>query len=411
MNNHVYLRLPSGFDLDPELPVSWFEANSARVEQGSLVECARRLGKRGIWVLTPASDSLILETGLPRRNRRRLLKVLPWTLEEQFACDVDSLHVATASQPEGERIGVAVTDRSLLRSWLTRLRQAGISPLALTPESLMLPWGPGDWALSLDERTATLRSGRFQVASLPLGELPALLERTLADESESARPARRLVCIATDGSAEALAQAAAFCAEQGLEFRHLDKAQPRDLLAPPGRGEPGINLLQGEFRRDQPARQYLRPWWPVLALGLGLAALLLAGLALEVATLRRQDALLQGQIEQVYRDTFPSSRNLVDPRFQMQQQLAALQSDGGSSRFLQLLAPAAAALAAAPDTSLLALRYGEGRLELELEVRDFAQLDALRVALATAAAIPVTILSSAAEDGRVRGRLSLGAGA
>ncbi|NIV38091.1 MAG: hypothetical protein GWN58_54360, partial [Anaerolineae bacterium] len=109
----------------------------------------------------------------------------------------------------------------------------------------------------------------------------------------------------------------------GLEVGYECIDSPLSLLA---KTEPSgsINLLQGDFSRKEQLGRLWRPWRATAAL-LGFWLLLQGGMAIgNYLSLSAREEQLYTAIEQTYRETFPEARNVVNPRVQMERQLAAL---------------------------------------------------------------------------------------
>ena len=61
---------------------------------GTLPDAAAAANNRRVVALLPGIDVLLLKTRLPVKGRSRQLKMVPFSLEEGLAADIDSLHFA-----------------------------------------------------------------------------------------------------------------------------------------------------------------------------------------------------------------------------------------------------------------------------------------------------------------------------
>jgi len=168
----------------------------------------------------------------------------------------------------------------------------------------------------------------------------------------------------------------------------------------------GINLLQGDFSRKEQLGRLWRPWRASAAL-LGAWLLLQGGMAISsYLSLSAEEQQLYAAIEQVYRDTFPESRNVVNPQVQMERKLAELKSGGSGSAFAVLLAASGPVLKEIDGLQLRNLRYKQDELELELELKDLPSLDRLKEALQQRQ-LAVDIRGASTRDNRVESRIAL----
>jgi len=373
------------------------------VRRGTLAELAAAAAGCKLVLLAPAADVLLIQAKLPTRQRQRMLRALPYALEERLADEVENLHFA-AGRADDDGVAAAVVERGRLQGWLGQLVAAGLRPDAVLPESLGVPVGAQSWGLLLEAGGGLLRSGPSSACSLdPLNA--AELLRLALEQAGEARPGSLRLFDA--GAEPALLEAlAAVCAEAGVELRR-EAGEALPLLVRHLDPNARIDLLQGEFSRREQLGQSLRLWRPAAAM-LAALALLQGGMAmLHYRDLTAQDRRLRAQIEQLYRHTFPDAKRVVNARLQMQQRLKALSSDGHGGGLAPLLARAAPVLARTAGLQLRALRYRDGALEVDLGIGNLRSLDGLKQALLAAGGLAVSIDAANAQNGRVDGRLTL----
>jgi general secretion pathway protein L len=140
---------------------------------------------------------------------------------------------------------------------------------------------------------------------------------------------------------------------------------------------------------------------------LGLWLLVQGGMVIgNYFSLSAREAQLYAAIEQVYRETFPEARNVVNPRVQMERQLAELQGGGTGGAFVTLLAASGPVLSEVNGLELRNLRYRQDELELELELKDLASLDRLREALQQQS-LAVDVRGATTRENKVETRIAL----
>lgn len=385
--------------------VSWLDTRDQSHGVASLAEIAGRTTGCRVIALVPARDVTLLQAELPTRGRQRLLQALPYALEEQLAGDVESLHFAVAPRSEPDKVDAAVISKALLQEWLEVLRQAGIEPQSVVPEALLVPWETGTWSLLLTPEAVTLRTATQVAMSLPVGEAEQLVRLTL-DQADGAVP-KRLVCFDCLASPQLIEALSVLCSGAGIELEVQPEEEPMLIFLRAWSVAVPIELLQGELRRRSRFDRYWKPWRGVAALLVASLLVQFADMAFDYYELRRLDARLTQEIERIYLDTFPETRNLVNPRLQMERHLQALQQTDRGGGFLELLAVVGPVLGMASSLEVEGLRYHESALELDIRIGDFGKLDRIKTALEEIDGLGVKVDAANAEQGMVRSQLHI----
>lgn len=352
-------------------------------------------GARRVVVLVPGEDVALYEARVPGRNRQRVLRAIPFALEEQLASDVEDLHFALGENQGEDRYPVAVVERRLMDNWAELLQEAGISAHQWVPETLALPRGDG-WTLLPDGERVLVRSGDFTGFGCEIDNLPVIVS-LLAGSDQLPEKARVFGAAALD-----IVGIETECDESQL--------QALDLLAGGWSQGPVIDLLQGPYSRREEWGRLLRPWKATAALFL--AAILVAGVATGVNYYRltQQQAQLQADIQTLYKQTFPKARRIVDPRAQMEQQLKQLQrrAGGGQTDFLAMFAETANVVRGAKGIAVQGASYRDGRLDLDLQADNLQLLDTLKQALVKSGRMQAEIQSATTDaNQKVKSRIRI----
>ena len=348
---------------------------------------------RRVVVLVPGAEVSLAEARVPGRNRQRVLRAIPYALEEQLATDVEELHFALGPVKEGDRYPVAVVDHSLMNAWTSMLRDIGIQAEQFIPETLALPSDTG-WSLMVDGDTVLVRSGEYGGFAADSDNLPVLFALFEAKQ-QAPETARIFGSTVFDLGA--------------VDVELVDeRVQPLEILARGWAQGPAINLLQGAYSRREEWGRLLRPWKAS-------AALLLAGFILIGFTtglnyyhLSQQREQLSAQIEDVYRKAFPRAKRIVNPRAQMEQKLKQLrrQTGGGNADFLAMFAETADVVRATKGIKVRGASYRNGRLDLDLQADNLQILDGLKQALVSSGLMSAEIQSASTEaDQKVKSRM------
>jgi len=368
MAETLYLRL----DYPAPGEAVW-RTSSGIAGQGAIAEAAALGPGRRVVVLVESAAVLLLEATLPTRKRDRLLQAVPYALEEHLAAEVESLHFAlgtplpSVADKSLYQIPVAVVARSQMDSWLETLKVAGINPHALVPDVLALPIAPGSWTLLVEDNSALLRTGTQSGYSLALEWIPLAIE-----QAGAAPPLLRVAVpdgITLNLPPLAVPIAELPCPESGLALL-VDGYRPNTTL----------DLMQGAYSPREQLDRIWRPWRAAAALLLILLGLHMGELFLEAQQLSAEDLSLRTRMADIYQNTFPDAKRIVNPYVQMEQRLTALrtQPEAANSGLIGLLARAAPILQNTSGSEVRALRYRNSSLEFDLSLRGLPLLDQLK---------------------------------
>jgi general secretion pathway protein L len=343
-----------------------------------IIDGERRVLERGIAVpgalprlartemVLAATDTLLLDTALPRLSGARLRAALPALAEPMLLGDFERAFVV-AGRPDGAgRAALAVLDRGLFRRALELFARLGIVPASATPEPLTLAMGRGRWRLRIGSAYGSLRIGeQLGIACTYAGGAEPPVELRLAlEQAGSSRPE----AIEVEGECDV----AAWSASLGVQV--LAIAPDRIRAAPVA-----LELLQYEFA---PHMVDWRHWRLPAALAAALALAWIAGLNIDAGLKLREERQLRSQISLVFREAFPRVPVVLDPVAQMRRALADMRSGAGTGDagdFLPLAASFAQAVKADPD-AVRQIEYRDRALLVRFEpsaVDSAAKRDAL----------------------------------
>lgn len=360
---------------------------------------------KSVQVLVPSTEVLLTRVQLPKANASRLAKALPYALEEYVADDVEALHFAFAVERDG--IAVAVVARRTLDGWLQGLRSVGIEPSALIPDVLAVPRLPNTWSLLADERLALVRTGDRSGFAVEFEALHGFVDAALR-EAKAQPPVELCLFSTAQSGIEALIAQGFSTATPPVTCQRIEGGQLTTLLTFEHVAS-GVNLLQGTYAPRGEAKSRWMAWRLSAALVLALLLALGANEITEQIRLRAATQEADARLEALFRETFPQTRRIINPVAQMEQQLQALRMRQSSARgdFLALLAEGGASVKALDGVQLESLDYQNGRLDLDLVVRDVQALDELKRTLRSQPKLSIEILSATAADDAVRSRIRI----
>jgi general secretion pathway protein L len=400
MRNTLLIRMGRGVDDGCEwLPLDDAGQPVGRPRSGDLAAAAAEADGLRVVVLAPGIDCLLTQATVPGRNRQKLLRAVPYALEDQFIEDVENLHFSLGpAQPAGGHPVVVIATRQI-DAILEACRNAGLDVYQIIPDVLAIPCADEAVCVVIEGEMALVRTGAYSGFVVDTENLGLLLARLPRPEDAPPRP------LSVQMPAGTVMPDLGELASAAEITRYQDSAL---MLLAQGAGTPHIDLLQGPYSRTQEWGKLWRPWRAT-------AALLLAGILIsnivtgvDYFRLRGEDQALNERMRTVFLEAFPGTKRVVDPRVQMQQQLEQLQRRaGGGARFLSLLARSADILRTAQDIEISGASYRAGRLDVDLTAASLQVLDQLKQSLA-ASGLSVEIQSAAADAGeRVKGRLRI----
>ena len=401
MRNTLLLRKDPG----DESIWRWLQLDSEGVPQGSihagaLADAASEASGQRIVVLVSGAGCLLTRVSIPGGSRQKLLRAVPYALEEQLSEEVENLHFAVGSTQEDGAWPVAVIGKPFMDSLTAEFSEAGLDVQQVTPEALALPYNGGETSVLVENDVALVRTGSNSGFAVDSDNLGILLAARMTDEESTLAPLRLFV---REDSLRA--DMTELVGETRVEPFADD---PLNVFAQ-GLDNRSINLLQGGYSRSGDWTALLRPWRAT-------AALLVAGIltsnvvmGVDYFRLSKESEQLRAQIEQTFKEALPETRRIVNPRIQMQQQLDKLQrQQGAGGGFLSLLGQSGTVLKGMDGVEVSAATFRAGRLDVELTVANLQLLDQLKQALMETGRLSVEIQSATTgKDQRVQSRLRI----
>ncbi|MBF0470006.1 MAG: type II secretion system protein GspL [Gammaproteobacteria bacterium] len=386
---------------------SWYIPAAGKEEalegESTLEDLKPQLSGRRAVLVVPGRDLHLTTVTIPSRNRQKVMRAVPYALEDQLAEDVDQLHFVVEQARGEEGQGVAVVSHERMAQWLAPFSDAGIRLEAMVVDTLLLPFSTDRSTLLLEEgEDLLLRSGRYHGFSLPAAAALQLLESERA-QGDSSQPTPLEIYDLRQRGGDDPFWRELFTSETVT----LNEMHGQNLWQLPLQWQGSPNLLQGSYSRTEQLGKMLKPWRPVLLLALLWIGLMIGSDWLNLQRLQQEVAQLQQESRNLYLKAFPESQRVINPRAQMEQKLSKLrQQEGGASGFIPLFAPAITAVMAEPGVEVEGVRYRQQRLELYLRLEAIAGLERIQQRL-EAEGKSATIESATSRGSEVEGRISV----
>jgi general secretion pathway protein L len=386
MADWLLLRLPR----NPADEVTWILADSrgnaiSAPQSGPLSQAAMRAAGRHICALVPSTDVLLAEPEVPVKAGTKLQQVVPYALEEQLAEDIDDLHFAIGKRAAGESstTPVAVVAHSLMDDWLTTLKSAGLTPESMYADSDLLPENPGHAVALLESDVIVVRPPTGPAISMPADALTEALQiaRHSGTPEGGEQSGRGLILYTGAAEWQHFSPQVETVRDQfdGIKVQLLTNG-PLPLYVQQLPTAKPINLLQGRYAQQNTRTFGWRAWRVAAILLAALIGLHMAGKAGELFMLKRAEKSVDASIDQAFRAAMPGEQNTINARKRVEQRLANVRGGGGTG-LLPALGALVQARSAAPGTTLQALSFREGALELKIAAPDADSLERVNQSL------------------------------
>jgi general secretion pathway protein L len=368
------------------------------IHAGSLADAASESGGLRVVVLVSATDCLLTSVQVPGRNRQKLLRAVPYALEEQLSDEVERLHFALGDVLDDGSWPVAVIGRQVMDKLTNALDATAMDVQQLVPDVLAIPRREDEVSALVVDDIVLVRKGRAEGYVVDSDNLDMLLAMQ-GDMDEV--PALRLF-VAAD---ELPPETDAWPGETQVETWSGD---PLNLYAA-GLDSRPLNLLQGTYSKSGEWERLWKPWRATAALLLVGVLISFAAMGVDYYRLSAESGQLQAQIDETFRKASPETKRVVNPRVQMQQKLDSLEKGGADERgFLALLGKTGNVLKDIKNIELGGITYRAGRLDVDLKIGNLQMLDQLKQALTDNGDLKVEIQSATTgADQRVQGRMRI----
>jgi general secretion pathway protein L len=373
---------------------------TSSIVRGPLAAARPAAEGRRVIVLVPGLEVILTQAELPAASQARLRQIVPFTLEDSLADDVEGLAFAIGPRLSSGVASVAVVAKARLEAWLADLSAAGIVPHAVYSETEGVPDVPGTLMLLCEGPRIHARCSDkppVLLEGVPLRQAVDLLKAG-ADEPKHAvayvDPAARSLLQAELGVLPDLfSSAEAKLAPEGL-FPHFAATLAQ---------RPGTNLLQGPYAPRSNWLELVRPWRLAASLLIAAGVLAIVVQGAQYWSLRRADMQLGVQLSQSCQRLFNVNRaSACDAEIQ---KLRRANPNAGSETFLTTLEAVAEARQAAMRID--AMSYRNRVMDLQLIAGSVDELDAFARSLEQTKRFTPKIESANQSESGVEGRLQI----
>jgi general secretion pathway protein L len=391
---------------------SWALVNDAgevtsKLTRGELSQASELAKQHRVVVLLDNTLVHINSVSLPTQNQQKLLRAIPFALEEDIADDIEDMHFVAAKTVKDEATAVAGIHRNVLDNILATLTQAGIQADAIIPDCLCLAASSSQWCALFHDEQVNLQTDTLLGNEFDAGLFDTILTAALNDESKT-RPAK-LLLFTKEG--EQIPEVNALqAADENIEVINVQyNTHPIVVYAGHYRQALALNLLQHDYKPQKAGTISWRRWRMAASLALIWLVLSLGISGYKLQQLKQQNNALQAEIIKIYKSAFPKSKRIVNARVQMEQKLKQLNAGGAgaSNSMVGLIARSAQALSSNQAVTLRTISFRNNRLDLAVNSKDLNALQKLNTDLNAIAGIKSEIISSSSEQNQVKASLRI----
>lgn len=391
---------------------TWSLVNAAgeltsMIAHGSLSDAAPIAEKHKTVVLLDNTSVHIETVQLPIKNRQKLLRAIPFALEEQIADDVDDLHfVAGKLQPDGS-VPVAAIKKQTLTAIIEAINAAGIEPAAIVPDTLCLTANSKQWAVLLHDNQANLQFNTFNGSEFDRDLVPTIISSIL--QQKTLETPEKIILFTQDGDPDSkTSQDIIDSLPENSELIQVTyNTHPLVIYCGQYQNAMPLNLLQEAYKPKSKNNVEWQRWRLAATLAVIWIGLQLGSTGAQYYDLHEKNEQLSIQIENIYKTAFPKSKRIVNARVQMEQKLNELKGGGSASAgtsMVALLTDSASALASETGITLQAINYRNNRMELELTGSNLQAIESLNKKI-NKQPIQSEIVSSSSEKDQVKGNI------
>ena len=376
------------------------------IGRGALTSVRPGADGHRVVLLAPATAVISTQAELPTASASRLRQMLPYSLEDALADDVEQLAFAVGRRLSPSAVSVAIVAKQNLTAWLDALRAVGVAPHAVYSAADGVPDTPGTLTLMLEgEKFFGRRPGQppFVLEGFGIEQTLDLLQR----DGEEMPELKHLVVYADEAGRRTFQAELERLQDRGVsaEIKLIADGMFPHLAANLA-AHPGTNLLQGQYAPKSNWVALARPWRVAASLLLALGVLALVARGAEYLTLRREDAQLTEQIATACGRLVAGGRVTACENV-VQQRLRDV--GGAGARNGETFLSTLAAIAGSRDAQsrIEALSYRNQVMDLQLVSSSVPALDEFRRGLDETQRFEAVIESANPTDAGVEGRVKI----
>jgi len=404
------------YNIDDAKQATWSLCNAAgeltgKITTGPLAELSEVAADRPAIVLLNSQCLHINQLLLPTQNLQKLLKAVPYAIEEFIADDVDDFHFVVSKNKHDNSTSVVGIKKTTLENIIQVFQAANINVEKIIPDALCLAADNKQWVCLNYKNTSYLQTDITNGMLMSHDLLPYVLTNKLQDETQTQPEKILLFSEQENTTAFDQLKTENISDDDNIEVVNIVyNTHPLVVFCGNYKHAIPLNLLQYEFKPKRKTSGYWQHWrlaaslaaiWLILHLGLT---------SFQRAQLKETNVATKAKIERIYKKSFPESRKIINPRVQMEQKLKELKGAAGNSNkgLIFLLAESFGTLSHDKENiTLQSLTFRNNRMDIGLESSNLQAVENLNKNLNGNKNIKSEITSSSSEKDKVKGNLRI----
>ena len=391
---------------------AWSLVNNAgelttMLSHGSISDAASLAEKHKSIILLDSSAIHVDSVKLPIKNQQKLLRAIPFALEEKIADDIEDLHFVAGKTSSTGYTPVAAIRRDTLNTILKNLHKSGINPTALIPDTLCLTANPTQWALLLKDDSAKIQFDTFDAGGFDRNALSLLLKSEL--QNTDRKQPEKIILFTEDGD-DTETESVNDVVPDNIELIKVSyNTHPLVVFCGQYKHALPLNLLQDAFKPKQKTNVNWQRWRLAASLSIVGLCLHLGIMSVQYNELQDNNKKLQVEIDNIYKKTFPQSTRVVNARVQMEQKLNELKgmgNAGSSTSMMTLLSDSSLALSSVKSITIQSINYRNNKIDIEVTGSNLQNIEQLNKKLNNAS-LSAEIISSSSEKDQVKGNIRI----
>lgn len=390
--------------------VSWVFAKEEGVpvteaQVGNLHDLSTICTGHKVALIIPSTLLTFTKIQLPVTDRERMLRALPYAMEDRIIDDIDNMHFSINSW-NNNQANLSAISRQQMDILIERFNTAGINPDYIIPDLFLVPFTKGSWTVLVTNIYALIRTDEFSGFSLDnynlqQGLLLNLSQASSLPTSVNIFHKNDVEDFSSDKLLPDFPDISLSNTTYENEYVTLFQDHFSENLP--------FNLLQGRYSKHEQIANIWRSWRPVAVFTAIIFILYTLSISIDIYKLNKKIALVDNEITTLFKKTLPDTRKIINPKAQLQQRISELNknSDNSEFGFLPLLAKSANSITSNKNIKLNSMTYKDGKLDIELIIDTFQNLDTLKSKIESKGTI-AEILSATADEKTVLGRIRLG---
>ena len=391
---------------------TWSLVNAAgeltsMLSHGSLNDASSIAEKHKTIVLLDSTDIYIGSVTLPIKNQQKLLRAIPFALEEKIADDIEDLHFVVGKTSREDHTPVAAIKHETLKGILNNLKTSGINPVALIPDNLCLTADSHQWALLLHADHSSLQFNSLEAAEFDRDALPLLITSEL-QQTERKQP-EKIIVFKKDGDESSIEDIEKVIPDKIELIQVSYNTHPLVVFCGQYKQALALNLLQDDYKPKQKANANWQRWRMAASLSTIWLCLNLGMTHVQYQKFEDGNKKLQVEIDNIYKKSFPKSKRIVNARVQMEQKLDELKGlgkAGSDTGLIALLSESSTALSSEKSVTIQSINYRNNTIELEVTGANLQNIEQLNKKL-NKTSLSAEIVSSSSEKDKVKGNIRI----